>query len=300
MIEAAYDDSEGVTAEFNRNVLHVINRELDADFSPEAFEHIAFFDRKHEWIEMRLRSPAPVHRAGRRTSACGSTSPPARSCGPRSAPSSRARGVEADFEAAGLELDALVHGPGRAVRAVAGRAGDRVPASMQIEGSGALVAGGASGLGEATARRLHAGGAHVVIADLNEDARPALARRARRPRHVRARPTSPMRPRCRRPCAPPPRSRSRSGSPSRAPASAGPRASPASAARTRSSRSRPHPRQPDRHLQRAAARGRGDARDRADRVRRARRVRQHRLDRGLRRADRPDRLLGLEGRRSSA
>ena len=40
---------------------------------------------------------------------------------------------------------------------------------MRIEGSGALVAGGASGLGEATARRLHAGGAHVVIADLNED-----------------------------------------------------------------------------------------------------------------------------------
>jgi L-histidine N-alpha-methyltransferase len=56
VIEAAYDDSEGITAEFNRNVLHVINRELDADFSPEAFEHVAFFDRKHEWIEMRLRA----------------------------------------------------------------------------------------------------------------------------------------------------------------------------------------------------------------------------------------------------
>jgi L-histidine N-alpha-methyltransferase len=56
VIEAAYDDSEGITAEFNRNVLHVINRELDADFSPEAFEHIAFFDRKNEWIEMRLRA----------------------------------------------------------------------------------------------------------------------------------------------------------------------------------------------------------------------------------------------------
>ena len=46
---------------------------------------------------------------------------------------------------------------------------------MQIGGSGALVAGGASGLGEATARRLHAGGAHVVIADLNEDRGGALA-----------------------------------------------------------------------------------------------------------------------------
>ncbi len=46
---------------------------------------------------------------------------------------------------------------------------------MQIGGSGALVAGGASGLGEATARRLHADGAHVVIADMNEDRGGALA-----------------------------------------------------------------------------------------------------------------------------
>jgi L-histidine N-alpha-methyltransferase len=56
VIEAAYDDSAGVTAEFNRNVLHVINRELDADFAPAAFDHVAFFDRKHEWLEMRLRA----------------------------------------------------------------------------------------------------------------------------------------------------------------------------------------------------------------------------------------------------
>jgi NAD(P)-dependent dehydrogenase (short-subunit alcohol dehydrogenase family) len=47
---------------------------------------------------------------------------------------------------------------------------------MQIEGSGALVAGGASGLGEATARLLHAHGAHVVIADLNEDKGQAMAK----------------------------------------------------------------------------------------------------------------------------
>jgi len=55
-LEAAYDDSAGVTAEFNRNVLRVINRELDADFDIEAFEHVAFFDREREWIEMRLRA----------------------------------------------------------------------------------------------------------------------------------------------------------------------------------------------------------------------------------------------------
>jgi L-histidine N-alpha-methyltransferase len=59
LIEAAYDDAEGVTAEFNRNVLHVINRELDADFAPDAFDHVAFFDRRQEWVEMRLRAKRP-------------------------------------------------------------------------------------------------------------------------------------------------------------------------------------------------------------------------------------------------
>ncbi len=60
VIEAAYDDAAGVTAEFNRNVLHVLNRELRADFVPEAFAHVAFFDRRHEWIEMRLRALRPM------------------------------------------------------------------------------------------------------------------------------------------------------------------------------------------------------------------------------------------------
>jgi dimethylhistidine N-methyltransferase len=53
---AAYDDAQGVTAEFNRNVLHVINRELAADFATEAFEHVAAWDPENEWIEMRLRA----------------------------------------------------------------------------------------------------------------------------------------------------------------------------------------------------------------------------------------------------
>ncbi|GAA1591412.1 L-histidine N(alpha)-methyltransferase [Actinoplanes couchii] len=52
----AYDDAAGVTAEFNRNVLHVINRELGADFDPSAFQHVARWDPEHEWIEMRLRA----------------------------------------------------------------------------------------------------------------------------------------------------------------------------------------------------------------------------------------------------
>jgi L-histidine N-alpha-methyltransferase len=59
VLEAAYDDSAGVTAAFNRNVLTVLNRELDADFVPEAFDHVAFFDRDREWIEMRLRAQRP-------------------------------------------------------------------------------------------------------------------------------------------------------------------------------------------------------------------------------------------------
>jgi L-histidine Nalpha-methyltransferase len=59
VIEAAYNDSAGVTAEFNRNLLHVINRELDADFAPDAFEHVAFYDRRNEWVEMRLRARRP-------------------------------------------------------------------------------------------------------------------------------------------------------------------------------------------------------------------------------------------------
>ncbi|HYV59269.1 MAG TPA: L-histidine N(alpha)-methyltransferase [Acidimicrobiia bacterium] len=55
-LEAAYDDAAGVTAAFNRNVLSVLNRELDADFAPDRFEHVARWDATEEWIEMRLRS----------------------------------------------------------------------------------------------------------------------------------------------------------------------------------------------------------------------------------------------------
>ena len=57
-LEAAYNDSAGVTAAFNKNVLTVLNRELDADFDLDAFEHVAFYDAEHERIEIRLRSLA--------------------------------------------------------------------------------------------------------------------------------------------------------------------------------------------------------------------------------------------------
>ena len=61
VLEAAYNDSAGVTAQFNRNMLHVLNRELGANFDVDAFEHVAFFDRELEWIEMRLRATSPQH-----------------------------------------------------------------------------------------------------------------------------------------------------------------------------------------------------------------------------------------------
>jgi L-histidine N-alpha-methyltransferase len=56
VIERAYNDRQGVTAEFNLNVLRVLNRELGADFDLAAFEHRAFYDRALHRIEMHLVS----------------------------------------------------------------------------------------------------------------------------------------------------------------------------------------------------------------------------------------------------
>lgn len=55
----AYDDAAGVTAAFNRNVLAVVNRELDADFDLDAFEHVAKWNSVEERIEMWLRARTP-------------------------------------------------------------------------------------------------------------------------------------------------------------------------------------------------------------------------------------------------
>ena len=63
VIEAAYNDAAGVTAEFNRNILRVVNRGAGGDFDPEAFAHLAFYDRDAARIEMHLvpASPQVVH-----------------------------------------------------------------------------------------------------------------------------------------------------------------------------------------------------------------------------------------------
>jgi len=82
----------------------VINRELDADFSPHGFDHVAYYDRRHEWVEMRLRAIRPcsvlIADLGLRVEfAAGEelrTEISAKFTRPR---------LEADFEAAGLALD---------------------------------------------------------------------------------------------------------------------------------------------------------------------------------------------------
>jgi dimethylhistidine N-methyltransferase len=56
VLERAYNDGAGVTAAFNLNLLARINRELDADFDPDAFRHHAFYNREHSRIEMHLVS----------------------------------------------------------------------------------------------------------------------------------------------------------------------------------------------------------------------------------------------------
>jgi dimethylhistidine N-methyltransferase len=56
ILDAAYDDAQGVTAEFNLNLLHRINRELGGDFQVKRFRHKAFYDERKGWIEMHLES----------------------------------------------------------------------------------------------------------------------------------------------------------------------------------------------------------------------------------------------------
>ncbi|MFW5987447.1 MAG: L-histidine N(alpha)-methyltransferase [Methanohalophilus sp.] len=56
IIEKAYNDSQGVTAEFNKNILEVVNDHIKTDFYPEEFEHVAFFNKKYSRIEMHLKA----------------------------------------------------------------------------------------------------------------------------------------------------------------------------------------------------------------------------------------------------
>jgi L-histidine N-alpha-methyltransferase len=60
ILEAAYNDSQQVTAEFNKNILHVVNRELDADFDLSDFEHLAMYVEAKNEIQMHLKAVRPV------------------------------------------------------------------------------------------------------------------------------------------------------------------------------------------------------------------------------------------------
>lgn len=122
VLEAAYNDTRGVTAEFNRNLLRVVNCELGADFVPEAFDHVAFYDETGERIEMHLRSRTPqgVRLAAlgmEVTLAAGETIRTEVSC-KYTRPS-----VESVLAAAGLEVVRWYEGGGFAL-SVSCRAGD--------------------------------------------------------------------------------------------------------------------------------------------------------------------------------
>ncbi len=56
ILEAAYNDSQGITSEFNKNILHVLNRELHAHFNPRCFDHMAFYNPEEEQVEMHLQA----------------------------------------------------------------------------------------------------------------------------------------------------------------------------------------------------------------------------------------------------
>ena len=103
----AYDDAAGVTAEFNRNVLRVLNRELGADFDLDGLRPRALWDAEHEWIEMRLRAPrrdAASRVAGPRPD--GRASREGEEIRTEISAKFRREGVEAELATAGFALGA--------------------------------------------------------------------------------------------------------------------------------------------------------------------------------------------------
>ena len=92
-------------------MLHVLNRELDADFDLDAFEHVAFFDREHEWIEMRLRAARAQHVRRRRDSTSTSQFAAREELRTEISAKFTPERLEGDLAAAGLELDELLTDP---------------------------------------------------------------------------------------------------------------------------------------------------------------------------------------------
>jgi L-histidine N-alpha-methyltransferase len=106
----AYDDAAGVTAEFNRNVLAVLNRELGADFDVENYEHVAIWDAENEWIEMRLRAraAAKVSLSKLALTIRVQTGEEIRT---EISAKFRPEGIEGELAKAGFDLDSLVTDP---------------------------------------------------------------------------------------------------------------------------------------------------------------------------------------------
>lgn len=106
-LNAAYDDAAGVTAEFNRNILRVVNRELEADFEPQAYRHLAFYNADAERIEMHL---VPETRQDVRVRAIGLevTLEPGETIWTEASYKFTRSSIEEDFAAAGLRLDRWV------------------------------------------------------------------------------------------------------------------------------------------------------------------------------------------------
>jgi len=104
VLVAAYDDAAGVTAEFNRNVLAVLNRELGADFDVERFEHVAIWDPENEWIEMRLRAIGGA-RVNLRDLALDIVLEPGEEIRTEISTKFRREGIDAELAAAGFSLD---------------------------------------------------------------------------------------------------------------------------------------------------------------------------------------------------
>jgi L-histidine Nalpha-methyltransferase len=111
VLVAAYDDSAGVTAAFNKNVLAVLNAELGADFDLDGFEHVAVWDPANEWIEMRLRATAE-QRARVRDLDLDVHFAAGEEMRTEVSAKFRRAGVEAELAAAGLALRAWWTDPG--------------------------------------------------------------------------------------------------------------------------------------------------------------------------------------------
>ena len=148
---AAYDDEAGVTAEFNKNVLAVLNAELGADFDLDAFEHVAVWNADAEWIEMRLRSCMAQTVRAARASGSPSSSPTARRCAPRCRPSSAAREWRANWPRPGSRC--ARGGPTR-------RISSACPCRSHGLSQGAVEKGD-RGAGDGLAGLIHGEAAHV-------------------------------------------------------------------------------------------------------------------------------------------